>query len=44
MCFLSVRISLVFLELQTTLSIYYFDNDTVGFSRMIVEMALESLE
>lgn len=50
MCFLSVKISLVYLDIQSTLSIYYFDNPfiilitTQRVLRMTVEMALESLE
>lgn len=50
MCFLSVKISLVYLDIQSTLSIYYFDNPFIIFIttqrvlRMTVEMALESLE
>lgn len=50
MCFLSVKISLAYLDIQSTLSIYYFDNSfiilitTQRVLRMTVEMALESLE
>lgn len=50
MCFLSVKISLAYLDIQSTLSIYYFDNPfiilitTQRVLRMTVEMALESLE